>query len=430
MSISVVVPSTLTNPSCELALASVVSAARTVPDAEVIVVANGPGPRRNPPALADRLVRVVDSHRPGPSAARNVGLRAARHPIVLFTDDDCLVPPTWCADLAAGLRRAGTAAAAAPVDVLPAGPVTAFLNHQRIFHAPALDATRVKFPLTAACAVDRTRTDAVLDERFLEAAGEDAEFGYRIRDGGGEIAWLDVPPVVQLMVETVDQVSQRFLAYGRGCALLFLGGRAAHAMPYAHIFYGDLCTGSPAARRRLRQFRELPDRAAGALFADLELVVEAATLAGYLAGLGEQLGHPLVDLDREALRDGWRRVFDAPDESTVDWADLRPDLALLGGGGEPEPGPNRHRQIGELLRAHAALRALSPESRAILETHGLDPELVRANENARALASSLSGATIAEADRALRAAGVPFGYGMLQLEQALSQAPRSVPVPS
>jgi hypothetical protein len=425
------VPSTLTNPVCARSLTTVIRAVTAVGDAELLVVANGAGPRQRLPILDQPPVRVLESTRPGPGAARNVGLRAARHPIVLFTDDDCVVPPTWCADMAGGLRRADTAAAAAPVDVLPVGPVTAFLNHQRTFHATALDATRVQFPLTAACAVDRTRTDVCFDERFLAAAGEDVDFGFQIRDRGGEIAWLDVPPVAQALTDTVDQLSQRFLAYGQAAAMLYLSGRASHQMPYAHIFYRDLCDGCPEVRRQLRQFRELPDPAVRAAFVDLPLVVEAATLAGYLAEVGDQLGETLVEIDRDALRDGWRRLFDRPavGGSTIDWTDLRADLALMpGAGGESGAAAGRQREVGELLRAHANLRAVSNEARAIL-LGSPDPERTRANEAARAIAASVPGTgwTLDELDRSLRAAGVPFGYGMLQLELVLSPLARSAP---
>lgn len=42
--------------------------------------------------LADRLVRL---ERPGVNRARNAGWQAARHDVVLFTDDDVVVDPGW-----------------------------------------------------------------------------------------------------------------------------------------------------------------------------------------------------------------------------------------------------------------------------------------------------------------------------------------------
>lgn len=60
---------------------------------EVIVVDDG----SRPPAAPSRPgVRLVRNQRPrGPAAARNQGWRAARAPLVAFTDDDCRPSPRW-----------------------------------------------------------------------------------------------------------------------------------------------------------------------------------------------------------------------------------------------------------------------------------------------------------------------------------------------
>src|SRR5262245_49015347 len=119
MPVSVIVPTTLTNPACGEALESLVRAVAAVPGSEILVVANGPGPRLHPAVLDQAPIRVLQSP-PGVTVARNVGIEAAAHPVVLLADDDGVVPPTWCTDLAGGLLDAGTAAAAAPVRVAPA----------------------------------------------------------------------------------------------------------------------------------------------------------------------------------------------------------------------------------------------------------------------------------------------------------------------
>jgi len=76
---------------------------------EVIVVADGAGPETRQllthwTATHGPELRVLSHSEPrGPAAARNTGWRAARAPLVAFTDDDCVPVPQW---LEAGLEAA------------------------------------------------------------------------------------------------------------------------------------------------------------------------------------------------------------------------------------------------------------------------------------------------------------------------------------
>ncbi|OAN28649.1 glycosyltransferase family 2 protein [Mycolicibacterium iranicum] len=79
------------------------------PDFEVVVVDNAA--RTDATAqvvrcLDDPRVRLVAEPVPGLSTARNTGLRAARHQVVAFTDDDVVVDPLWLRAIARGFSRA------------------------------------------------------------------------------------------------------------------------------------------------------------------------------------------------------------------------------------------------------------------------------------------------------------------------------------
>ncbi len=79
------------------------SVARLDPQpAEVIVVDQGAAPF-NPPA--GPRIRHLRSHERGLSLARNLGLAAAGADFIAFLDDDCVVGPTWAADVAAAFTR-------------------------------------------------------------------------------------------------------------------------------------------------------------------------------------------------------------------------------------------------------------------------------------------------------------------------------------
>jgi GT2 family glycosyltransferase len=71
------------------------------PGDEVIVVDSASTGPQTGIVARERGASVVRLEQPGASRARNAGWRAARHPLVAFTDDDCLPGPGWPGALAA-----------------------------------------------------------------------------------------------------------------------------------------------------------------------------------------------------------------------------------------------------------------------------------------------------------------------------------------
>jgi len=55
--------------------------------------------------IRDARLRVLASETRGLARARNIGVRATRAPILLFTDDDCRVESTWAASVLAEFTR-------------------------------------------------------------------------------------------------------------------------------------------------------------------------------------------------------------------------------------------------------------------------------------------------------------------------------------
>ncbi|MGA9871725.1 MAG: glycosyltransferase, partial [Rhodococcus sp. (in: high G+C Gram-positive bacteria)] len=77
-------------------------------DFEVVVVDNASptdATTKYVTELKDQRVRVVSEPIAGLSRARNTGLRAARHAIVAFTDDDVAVDALWLKSIARGFAR-------------------------------------------------------------------------------------------------------------------------------------------------------------------------------------------------------------------------------------------------------------------------------------------------------------------------------------
>ncbi len=82
--------------------------ANTYPRFEPIVVDQSTDDRTAAaaaPFLADARLRYIRSDTRGVSTARNIGLAEARAEVVLFTDDDCEVPPDWVEQMARIFRQ-------------------------------------------------------------------------------------------------------------------------------------------------------------------------------------------------------------------------------------------------------------------------------------------------------------------------------------
>lgn len=137
-------------------------------------------------ALARRSkvpMRVLTcGQRGGPAAGRNLAWRAARAPVVAFTDDDCTPDPDWLAsglaalDLASGAARMVTGRTAMPDDQI-ALATRPFARH--------LQVDGVRFFETCNAFYRRTDLEAVggFDERF-GFGGEDTDLGLRMVQAG------------------------------------------------------------------------------------------------------------------------------------------------------------------------------------------------------------------------------------------------------
>ncbi|MBO1113771.1 glycosyltransferase family 2 protein [Bordetella petrii] len=159
------------------------------PDAyEIIVCDDGASARTRrqvqaldaPRGGRPRIRYLAAEHTRGPAAARNQGWRAARGPVIAFTDDDTVAAPDW---LAQGLRALGPGvqAAAGAIEMpIPAVPT----DYQR----DAAGLARAEF-VTANCFVRRAALEEVggFDPRYTMAWREDSDLFFAMLERGMEI---------------------------------------------------------------------------------------------------------------------------------------------------------------------------------------------------------------------------------------------------
>ena len=135
----------------------------------------------HPLAAAGRLRQLTIAPGSGsPPLQRNLGWRAARAPLVAFTDDDCRPDPEWLARMVAAARGRD--------DAFVEGATRPDPLEWDVFAAPHVRSVHVDPPSYGAqtCNVlyGRALLDAVggFDERAI--AGEDMDLGFRARDAG------------------------------------------------------------------------------------------------------------------------------------------------------------------------------------------------------------------------------------------------------
>jgi glycosyltransferase involved in cell wall biosynthesis len=138
----------------------------------------------------------------GPAAARNQGIRLAAGRIIVFTDDDCVLPINFLTELAAGYQQYPQAAGvggylAAADDVLAHNifaQYEAYVTHQ-VYHAgsePYLGGFECPAGGTNSMSyrVEVLNEAGCFDESFPFAAGEDADLKLRIVNAGHQLLYL------------------------------------------------------------------------------------------------------------------------------------------------------------------------------------------------------------------------------------------------
>ncbi len=153
-----------------------------------------------------QLVLLTGSQ--GPAAARNHGLQAASGEFVAFTDDDCLAPRFWLAELARAFEAHPDLAAVggyqeAPEELLASNPVAQADRAIRLHRwgeraqRPQTGGYEIPDIATSNAAYRRIRLVEIggVDESFPGAAGEDADVKLRMAARGWSLMYLPLKVV-------------------------------------------------------------------------------------------------------------------------------------------------------------------------------------------------------------------------------------------
>jgi GT2 family glycosyltransferase len=228
-SVSVVVP---TLGRVELLRSCLESLARCRPRAAEILVVDQSGDPAVASLVAESGAALVACEGRGVSLGRNVGLRRARHDIVLVTDDDCVVESGWIG--AAWRLMRDDPEKIVTGRVLPVGAPSAVLDTMdepvpRDFTGQVRGG--LLFPNNMAVSRSLVLAAGGFDERFgPEEAAEDNDFCYRWLRGGGRLLYSPELTVWHNDWRSPEELERLYVRYARGEGFLYA----------KHLRQGDL----------------------------------------------------------------------------------------------------------------------------------------------------------------------------------------------
>jgi GT2 family glycosyltransferase len=190
--------------------------------AEIVVADQSTPPRAALPRSADVEVRHLPLATTGLSRARNAGIAAATHDVLVFTDDDVLVEPDWLARIVAALAAARSRAVV--TGAVRAGAVGGHVPSVTSRVEPAVFAGRPfadpLFPNNMALRRSAFDEIGLFDERLGAGAefpaAEDNDFGYRLLEAGYEIVFVPGAVVHHLNARSGRRLAALDWSYGRG----------------------------------------------------------------------------------------------------------------------------------------------------------------------------------------------------------------------
>lgn len=243
-------------PRCLHSIASVLGES----DQLLVVEAGSSSARKLVAELGDARCQWLAAGLPGKSRQLNHGIRAARHEVILMTDDDCSVRRGWIDAMAAAFLEPDVGLAFGPVDGLSRLPSS--VPGKPLPPGPAPPAMW-RFSHGAAMAVRRSAAFEVggFDERLGPGAavhGEEADLLLRMQAAGWRCWAADAPAVQHLEWRTEAQNLRNLLVYERGAgawagaALRRDPSGAAGAVWTRLRYQADLVSAPPSASFALR----------------------------------------------------------------------------------------------------------------------------------------------------------------------------------
>jgi glycosyltransferase involved in cell wall biosynthesis len=181
-----------------------------------------------------RGIEVIDGTGRGPAAARNIGWRAARTPLVWFVDADCVAQPDALERLLPHLGDPRVAGVGGTYGIAPGATLLERLIHEEIMVRHARMPDDVDFLATFDVVYRRGVLESLggFDERYVKA--QDAEFAFRVIEAGHRLRFDRASVVLHHHADRLGRYLRVQRAQGRWRVALHLERRGrAHRNSYS-----------------------------------------------------------------------------------------------------------------------------------------------------------------------------------------------------
>ncbi len=164
---------------------------------------------------------IRNSRNSGAAFSRNVGARIAKHPLIAFTDNDCLVDQNWLVQLHDAMVKSPVSVACVGGKVVAYGSdiFSAYYDYHK-----TLDPWFFRgkyYYLTTANAIFRKNIFSLVDgfdESVPGAGGEDPGICFKMQNAGYKIGYCETAIVRHQYDPTLSSFRRTFRRYGKGCA--------------------------------------------------------------------------------------------------------------------------------------------------------------------------------------------------------------------
>ncbi len=233
------------------------------------------------------------------AAGRNAAIRRAAGPIVAVTDAGCIPGPEWLAALVAGFATPGTDVVMGFYRPDPRSGFERFLAYVNLPGVDEIDPAKF-MPSSRSVAFHKAAWEKAGGYPEWLAIGEDMYFNFRLLDAGAQRVFAPTAIVRWRLRPNLRSCLKQYYRYARGDGIAGMYPRR-HLMRFA-TYTGGLALAALAVTRpvlfialaaavvmrMIPAYRRLPRRdfLLGLVALPLlEVALDAAKMAGYLAGL-------------------------------------------------------------------------------------------------------------------------------------------------